>query len=151
MVTNYKCNVHDARRKNERAVLKLGISGISGIHSAYSDDRPDLVGVVVSALPHLSGGAWVATTVGEVKALALVSPGDALVTSDGESLVGVSGGAGKDLHLDAVGGGTPGNIEALVPEDLDVTARDRPSLGSIVGTGSDSNKCVIAVAGGSQA
>jgi hypothetical protein len=56
------------------------------------------------------GGAWVATTVGEVKALALVSPGDALVTSDGESLVGVSGGAGKDLHLDAVGGGTPGNI-----------------------------------------
>jgi hypothetical protein len=54
MVTNYKGNVHDARRKNERAVLQLGISGISGIYSAYLDDRPDLVGVVVSALPHLS-------------------------------------------------------------------------------------------------
>jgi len=69
-----------------------------------------LVVVVVSARPHLNGIAWAGIAVGEVKALALVVPTDAVITCDGEPLVGVFGEAGVDLHLDAVGGGTVGNI-----------------------------------------
>jgi len=77
-----------------------------------------LVLVAVSALVHLGGSARAGVTVGEVETFALVGPGDAFVSSDGELLVGVSGEASVDLHLDVVGGGAVGDIETLVTEDL---------------------------------
>jgi hypothetical protein len=56
------------------------------------------------------GSSRAGIAVGEVKTFAHVGPGNALVTGDGEQLVGVSGQAGVNLHLDVVGGGAVGDI-----------------------------------------
>jgi len=114
------------------------------------DDVPDLVHVVVRALPHLSRSTRVGVPIRQIETLALVRPLDLFGTGDGILLVRVSGITGVDLHLDAVGGGAVGDVETLVSVNLNSPAGNSPRLRSRLITGLNDDRCVVRVTGSRQ-
>jgi len=114
------------------------------------DDVPDLVVVVIGALPHLGGSPRINIPTGQIQTFALICPRDPLVVGDCKLLVGVPREAGVDLHLDAVCGGAVGDVEALIPENLNSSTGNSPRLRSRPITFLDRNSRIIRITRDSQ-
>jgi len=111
----------------------LSIFGLVGRVAGQVANVPDLVGVPVGAGPDLRDVAVVHVAVGEIYALAMVGPGEMLVTGIVPVLVGVVVAASPDLELGAIDILAILDVEALVAVDLDVatgTTDKGPLLGS---------------------
>jgi len=109
------------------------------------DDVPDLVVVVIGALPHLDSSPRVNIPIRQIQTFALTRPRDPLIACNCELLVGVPRETGVDLHLDAVRGGAVGDVETLVPENLNSPTGNSPRLRSRPITFLDRNRRVIGV------
>jgi len=114
------------------------------------DDVPDLVIIVIGALPHLDSSPRINIPIGQIQALMHVRPRDPIVTSNCKLLVGVPSEAGVDLHLDTVGSGAIGHVKALISENLDRPTSNIPRLRSRPITFLDCNSRVIGVTRGGQ-
>lgn len=134
--------------KVQVSVMRCEISKSTRV--LYTSNKvPYLVVVVISTLPHLSlshPSAHVATivrktwgthniagsgrSISQIQTFTLASPGNALVGSNGELLIGISRTAGVDLHLDSVSCGPACDVETFVAVDDEVPVGDSPLGGN---------------------
>jgi len=113
---------------------------------------PNLIHVVISALPHLDFSPSNSSTICEIETLALISPCNAVVAGDRELLVCITSIASIDLHKLAILYRAVGDIETFITEDLDVPTSNIPSLASGGWiTNFDINCSVVRITGSGQA
>jgi len=106
---------------------------------------PHLIRVAVGARPNLDQVSARRVAVGQIHALAVIRPGDTLVTGHVPLLVGVSAVARPGLQFLSGGGIAAGDVEALVAEDAESSTGVGPLLVVSAGAALDSDSSSIRV------
>jgi len=89
---------------------------------------PDLVRVAIGTVPHLRGSSSGDVTIGQIQTLAVVSPSNAFIASNGPLLIDVVLGALPNLQLNSVSGASVRHIQAHVAENFDLSTDVIPRL-----------------------